>query len=76
MQNFYVDIRLNPALYMPCRQDINKFCKEIMDTADPEDSHTLHGQVIECLKMEYVKGTKSVSSHVTVCLSVTLHQCH
>lgn len=54
-----VDIRLNPALYMPCKDDIDEFCsKEMNIVHDSDDS--LHGAVIQCLKMEYLKGEKSV----------------
>lgn len=59
MSVFVVDIRLNPALYIPCKQDIHQFCEKELNSA--ADDESLHGRVIECLKLEYVKGQNSVS---------------
>lgn len=52
------DIRLNPALYLPCRDDIKEYCGNLMK--DEMDNDSLHGKVINCLQMEYAKGKHSV----------------
>lgn len=56
---YVLDIRLNPALYLPCKDDIHEFCEKEFNKG--HDDQSLHGAVIECLKLEYVKGPKSVS---------------
>ena len=56
---FISDIRLNPALYTPCKQDIDEFCSSEMNWLHDDDD-SLHGAVINCLKMEYLKGERSV----------------
>lgn len=68
------DIRLNPALYMPCKDDIQEFCGKLMK--DDTDTDSLHGQVINCLQMEYAKGKESVRYYYTSLSSLRLHTHH
>ncbi|XP_067931662.1 Golgi apparatus protein 1-like isoform X2 [Watersipora subatra] len=52
------DIRLNPALYNPCKTDIDEFCHKELNKGH-DDDESLHGAVIGCLKLEYLKGERS-----------------
>ncbi|KAK6184750.1 hypothetical protein SNE40_007151 [Patella caerulea] len=45
------DYRLNPQLRKSCRQDIPKFCKDILKTQKNDED--LEGKVINCLKKQY-----------------------
>ncbi|EMP29815.1 Golgi apparatus protein 1, partial [Chelonia mydas] len=45
------DYRLNPVLRKACKQDIPKFCQNILSTA--KDDAELEGQVVSCLKLKY-----------------------
>ncbi|XP_050395779.1 Golgi apparatus protein 1 isoform X2 [Patella vulgata] len=45
------DYRLNPQLRKLCRQDIPKFCKDILKTQKNDED--LEGKVINCLKKQY-----------------------
>lgn len=48
------DYRLNPALQQSCKQDINKFCIQVLENARSE--HGLHGAMIKCLKGKFKEG--------------------
>jgi len=52
---------------MPCREDIDQFCSHEMNKVH-DDDESLHGAVINCLKIEYLKGEKTVSNS-TLCFT-------
>ena len=45
------DYRLNPSLQLNCKTEINKFCSDIVERADPDKE--LNGQVIKCLRTSF-----------------------
>jgi len=66
-----LDIRFNPALRKACSADIPKFCLKIWEKA-PED-HELEGQVVNCLKENYITK-KRLSESCTVHLKEIVEQ--
>ncbi|XP_059141674.1 Golgi apparatus protein 1-like [Physella acuta] len=54
------DFRLNPHLQKACRLDIPKYCATIYDGSNREEE--MEGKVIDCLKKQFVKKSKSLSS--------------
>ncbi|RUS83099.1 hypothetical protein EGW08_009131 [Elysia chlorotica] len=53
------DVRLNPHLQKACRLDIHKYCAAVYDHRI--ENVELEGQVIDCLKMQYISKKKPLS---------------
>jgi len=59
------DYRLNPLLMKGCRNEISKFCSEVV-AREPQDKE-LEGKVVKCLKVSIF-----LNSYFLTCIFMTM----